>query len=437
MTLRRRLAIALAAVSVVAALLAVTAPPVLATSGEITRAEANADWTLGSLAGFVEWTKCEDKYVIASLEYLCSWRPYATIGPGSQSSDCSSPVRDPSAPGSEVTVVWTGPKSTSPGVASFDVTDVSLSGNPGQLLCLSLVETAPEHVFCIALEGVVCPPYWMASYRRTVDSAFLTAPMPPPTGEEPEDAGRGLESGSPPEPTGAITRAEANADWTLGSIAGSVEWTGCETAGCDLTVYATVGSGSDASECSSADRQWPDLGEGVSLAWSYGGAGEGSGTAAFEVPDLALDGAPGQLLCLALVEAVSTGETIPCAPPGDPIPPGWHCPYVYEYIQHPLAAAFLTPTLEGPEHPAPEEPESPGGLEEPEPPKSEQPSEPLELPRPPVGALQGEPIEPAPSPTASMPDDGTQRTVRRRCRHRRHRAVACHRRRLHNRVRAN
>jgi len=212
--------------------------------------------------------------------------------------------------------------------------------------------------------------------------------------------------------SGRITLAEANTAWTQAHIAGTVEWSKCDHGiggqsepgsppppPCEWTPYATVGPGTPAADCSSPGREWPDLSNGVSLAW-FGGARSGSGaaTAGFDVPDLALSGEPGQLLCLSLLEVAFTGKTIPCAPPGEPIPPGWHCPYVYEYVQHQLASAFLMPVLEG--------------------------SSPAE-------AWEEALAESSPSPIVSSPGDVVQRRSRRRCRHRRHHAAGCHRNGLH------
>ena len=189
--------------------------------------------------------------------------------------------------------------------------------------------------------------------------------------------------------SGEITRAEANAEWTHGSISGSVTWTGCvnavqpprppppppppqppqplhlgspsapELPYCAWIPYATVGPASSSPDCSSADRRLPGLGEGVLLVWS-GGERQGPGSTAFDLPSVSLDGAPGQLLCLSLTEIAQTDKTIPCAPPGEPLPPGWHCPYATASHPISLAEALLVAPSEPEEPPDGEEPPRPG-----------------------------------------------------------------------------
>ncbi len=165
--------------------------------------------------------------------------------------------------------------------------------------------------------------------------------------------------------TGEITRATASRDWTQGSIAGSVSWTGCvhavqpptstgpgplpppepspEPPYCGWIPYVTVAPISVSADCAADSRRWPDLGEGVSLAWS-GGERLAAGVAQFDLPEVPLDGSPGQLFCLAAIERASSG-TIPCVPPGEPVPPGWHCPYniISYFIQFDSASIQAPP----------------------------------------------------------------------------------------------
>lgn len=164
--------------------------------------------------------------------------------------------------------------------------------------------------------------------------------------------------------SGVITRAEANSEWTQGSIAGSIAWTGCEHPSpmppneppnpgseppghqpppptyvdCTWTPYATVGA-SSAEGCSNAERQLPHLGDQISRVWSDVRVGIGS--ASFDLPVIALDGSPFQLLCLSVLEMTHSAQAIPCAPPGEPLPPGWHCPYVEVAYFYPLASSSL------------------------------------------------------------------------------------------------
>jgi hypothetical protein len=138
--------------------------------------------------------------------------------------------------------------------------------------------------------------------------------------------------------SGQITRAEANPDWTLGSVAAHAEWPHCEHANpysgpgpgpsrpvpltppgpppCTWIPYATAGSG----ECAGADRSWPELGDGITLVWK-GDEEVGAGKAAFDVTGVPLTGAPEQLVCLSLIEIVPPGPCMsePCGPQGPPL----------------------------------------------------------------------------------------------------------------------
>jgi hypothetical protein len=118
--------------------------------------------------------------------------------------------------------------------------------------------------------------------------------------------------------TGSITRAEASADWTAGSFAGSASWDGCEHISCvGVTAFATVGPGSEPADCSGGGRTWPHSGEGIALVWSSG-EGLGGGSASFDATEVPLSGTPEQLVCLSRRELVEerpecqTGPTVAC-----------------------------------------------------------------------------------------------------------------------------
>lgn len=165
--------------------------------------------------------------------------------------------------------------------------------------------------------------------------------------------------------SGEFTRAAANADWTQGSIAGFIAWTGCEKAApppneepeppgegesktplppempyCRWTPYATVGPGTEASDCESDGRKLNSLGPEVELLWSEDER-QGVGSASFDLPAILLSGVPGQLACLSVIEVAQTDQELPCMPPGEPLPPGWHCPYVHASSFRALASAPL------------------------------------------------------------------------------------------------
>lgn len=160
--------------------------------------------------------------------------------------------------------------------------------------------------------------------------------------------------------SGRITLASVSSDGTKGSFAGTVEWTGCahplpppfdgagEYVACTWMPYATVGPGSSGEACSSADRQLGGLGSGVQLVWK-GEEETGLGAQSFSAADFALDGTAGKVLCLSAAEKGSAGTTIPCAPPGEPIPPGWHCPYrevtFFETLDSRLLVAAAPPPV--------------------------------------------------------------------------------------------
>lgn len=155
---------------------------------------------------------------------------------------------------------------------------------------------------------------------------------------------------------GAVTRAEANPTWTQASIAGSVTWTGCvnavsppasppepgsppsgpEAPYCGWRAFATVGPSGD---CSTVDSDWPTGYDGTTV-WTEDLRTD-LATVSFDLPQVPLGGEPGQYVCLGVVEVAQTGRTLPCAPPGEPIPPGWHCPYVMASYLHILASTAL------------------------------------------------------------------------------------------------
>jgi hypothetical protein len=371
----------------------------LGSSGEITRAAATADWTEASIAGSVAWSGCADAVApwprsssgpraeVASPPPHCGWIPYATIGPGVSESECASADRDWPDLGEDVAVVWWDGELSGEGTAEFDFANLSLDGVPGKLLCVGVIERAGtgEKISCAPGEpippGRHCP---HAIFSRSIvfGSALLTPrtpepeepaspeePSTPPVEEEPpgepEEPSTPPVVGEPPPPSGEVTRATASADWTEGSVAGSYTWIGCANAVtppaespfetsespppyCAWIPYATIGPGVSESECASTDRDWPDLGEDVTVAW-WGGEFKGADMAKFKVPGILLDGASGQLLCLSAIEVAQSDETIPCVPPGPPLPQGWHCPYENRAYTHDLAAALLAaPVTPGP-----------------------------------------------------------------------------------------
>lgn len=142
--------------------------------------------------------------------------------------------------------------------------------------------------------------------------------------------------------TAQIVKASVNSSWTRGTFAGTVEWSGCahgpKTVECAWVPYAAIATGnsSEACESSSRDALW----EGQRQA--------AVGSQSFEVTEVPLDGSGGKVLCLGLIETIV--EELPCMPPGEPIPPGWHCPYQTSSVDVPLASRVLDAPTE-PDHP--------------------------------------------------------------------------------------
>jgi len=196
--MRRLIGIAIP-VAALASLLACVAPAG-ATSGEVTRAEASADWTEGSIAGSVTWTGCErpidmpegpkpeepneegpDELPGGEQPY-CGWIPFVSIGPGSDPSECATAGRmqlDALVPG--IVLAWTGAKGIGEsGRQEFSVSGVGLDGSPEQLACLVVIEVAPIWI---------CPPhdpcdFTMGQFPAAVASAQLEE-LPAPDGGAP------------------------------------------------------------------------------------------------------------------------------------------------------------------------------------------------------------------------------------------------------------
>jgi hypothetical protein len=161
----------------VLALLVFPCADALASSGEFTSAQANADWTLGAVAGSASWGDCQH---IGG----CRLQPFVTVG----TSACSSAERRWPHSNDHLTLAWSGAEYRSAGSESFDVSDIPLSGEPGQLACLTLLETYEERPYCQLHPepGIACPQWILQAENPTVlGEAMLTqalsAPNEPPT----------------------------------------------------------------------------------------------------------------------------------------------------------------------------------------------------------------------------------------------------------------
>ena len=137
-----------------------------ADSGEFTSAEASADWTQGHVAGSVNW---EGGCATSSP---CKFEPYVTVG----TSECSSEERSWAHSNDQLTLAWSGEQHAA-GAVDFDVSEVPLSGSPGQLACLSLLETYEERPDCVPEPGKACP-LWIRDVMNSsvIASAALSVP---------------------------------------------------------------------------------------------------------------------------------------------------------------------------------------------------------------------------------------------------------------------
>jgi hypothetical protein len=107
--------------------------------------------------------------------------------------------------------------------------------------------------------------------------------------------------------TGAVTRAEANAAWTTGSFAGSVEWTGCAET-CSWIPVATVQPTLPVYRCLGDEAL--DSDPNTRVVWNGGGR-TSNGVAPFDVVDVPiLAGVFGQRLCLSAIETVRLRDPV-------------------------------------------------------------------------------------------------------------------------------
>lgn len=201
------------------------------------------------------------------------------------------------------------------------------------------------------------------------------------------DAALAIASVSGASVSGEISRAEANEAWTTGSIAGSAEWTDCSEGpeepgfepfsegegeiiwdpgppSCSWTPYATLGPGSSPTDCSGRRLDQP-LPSGVSVVWE-GETRTAAGSESFDVPEVPLNGASNQLLCLSLLETVDEpaicieGEMATPQAAGYEAEVGeFECPeYLPVPYHHTLDARFLA-AVGHPADPAPAESDPP------------------------------------------------------------------------------
>ena len=200
--MRRSISTFVIGACVALALMAGPASAASASSGEFTRAEANADRTLGDIAGSASWIGCGEpgEWIELGLpgspgepwrepqptREHCRLQAFVTVGPGSDVSECSDQERHWPHSIEDLALAWESAETEYGGSASFEASEVPLSGATEQLACLSLLETYWERPYCPP--GTVCVQiiYTVANYS-VLASALLTAPPPPlpPTNTEP------------------------------------------------------------------------------------------------------------------------------------------------------------------------------------------------------------------------------------------------------------
>jgi hypothetical protein len=172
-------------------------------SSEIASAQANADWTFGAISGSASWGVCQHGGSgapgMGTSTSGCSLQPFVTVG----TSACSAEERRWPHSNDDLTLAWSGHEYSGPGSESFDVSEVPLSGEPGQLACLTLLETYEERPYCQLHPepGMACP-MWIALRQNAtlLDEASLTqasaaaAAEEPPTIDGESASGLGTES---------------------------------------------------------------------------------------------------------------------------------------------------------------------------------------------------------------------------------------------------
>lgn len=196
----------------VALALGVPAGALASSSGEITRALVSPDWKTATIAGSAirenvcperiegpkpppeppEKEPTDDPTIIhvkgpGYPPGECGWIAFATVGPGSSSTDCASPARRWGSFGDDVRLVWSSAELKTSGESSFDLEVGLQSGSSAPLLCLAAVEAFLKQEKC----DKFLPCSWVLSHRTyELDSAPLgvVAPLALPLAPPPSPA---------------------------------------------------------------------------------------------------------------------------------------------------------------------------------------------------------------------------------------------------------
>jgi hypothetical protein len=195
------------AVLIVAA--SVVAPPAAqATTGSITTATANSDWTQGHVVGSITVSDCSSPD--------CTWLPLLTVQPSLPEYNCRGDELTDTDPNTQP--YWFGAQQMANGTVPFDQAAGILRGVYGQRACLLIRVTRkyPDPA-CITIAQYLgndpvtaCPPE-AHTFFAPVTSAILTVPAAP--APDPQPAAQGdppppADPGAPPPPT-ALTAAFA------------------------------------------------------------------------------------------------------------------------------------------------------------------------------------------------------------------------------------
>jgi hypothetical protein len=109
------------------------ASPALASSGAITTATVNSDWTAARIAGTAQWDACPQTGE-------CYWRPYLTFQPDTPEYECDGREAFEIGIDPNLRSAWPVPAQSADGSVEFDLSGIeTLAGVQGQRVCLNAV----------------------------------------------------------------------------------------------------------------------------------------------------------------------------------------------------------------------------------------------------------------------------------------------------------
>lgn len=150
---------------IVASAVSIAPTPSTASTGEFTKATADATWSKGKIAGSVTWDGCP----LSSPSKCTYWKPYVLLQPALPSYSCAWQDAWDSNGDRNIRILWAGNTQTSPGTKlTFDLPEATLfSGVQGQRVCLvAFIPTKIPNQVCINQNKVL------------EQLGFLTSPCP-------------------------------------------------------------------------------------------------------------------------------------------------------------------------------------------------------------------------------------------------------------------